>query len=448
MDVKDPRFALTSNGDRFIMGGNGEKYFADPVDAKCVIGPNGEKYLIDIASDLQTPQVSKPLTRGRIDSKDPRFQLDDDGNRFVETIDGDKFYVNPEDDNFVKGADGRNYMLPPNAKYIVSPDAKRKEIVMAGDDPVNESKFPSGGRQSGEFDPIAAIMNRKPIDFKQLPAGTTADQITGEILPRGTTAEKSIRNKLKATAPMNISEDIQSPTRVNIGAINDISYEIPEIRKAEQLINENIYEPHDHRGDVGETAQIKSPTCHRCQQILEENSIVVHIERANAIFHSECFRCYGCNQNLADLLYFYDKDSDQIYCGRDYAKIRGIPRCAACDELIFTKEYCLAEDNNFHIKHFCCFECDTPLVGKNYVMEETQPMCLPCYDHVKANVCVTCERKIGPSETGAQLQDIHFHHTDECFVCKTCRKPLFGGKLMIREGRMYCSVPCYNTSQV
>lgn len=245
----------------------------------------------------------------------------------------------------------------------------------------------------------------------------------------------------------NIPEDVQNPTRVNIGAIDDITYEMPQIRTAEPMTNEHLYDPHDH-GNIGEVGQIKAPTCHRCSKTLEENDIVVHIERANAIFHSECFRCYGCNQNLADLLYFYDQDSDQIYCGRDYAKIRGIPRCTACDELIFTKEYCLAENNNFHIKHFCCFQCDTPLVSQNYLMEDSQPMCLPCFDNLKANICVTCERKIGPEEIGAQLQDIHFHHTDECFVCKTCRKPLSGGKLLIREGQMYCSGPCYNRAQM
>lgn len=86
-------------------------------------------------------------------------------------------------------------MLPPRAKYIVSPDARRKQLVIPGDatDPINESKYASG-HHSAEFDPIAMIKNRTPLDVKQLPLGTTADKtvtpVGAETLPRGTTADK------------------------------------------------------------------------------------------------------------------------------------------------------------------------------------------------------------------------------------------------------------------
>jgi hypothetical protein len=40
---------------------------------------------------------------------------------------------------------------------------------------------------------------------------------------------------------------------------------------------------------------------------------------------------------LADLLYYYE--SGKVYCARDYAAKAKIPRCAACDELIFATEY-------------------------------------------------------------------------------------------------------------
>jgi hypothetical protein len=38
-----------------------------------------------------------------------------------------------------------------------------------------------------------------------------------------------------------------------------------------------------------------------------------------------------------DLLYYYD--SGRIFCARDYAAHAKIPRCNACDELIFAVEY-------------------------------------------------------------------------------------------------------------
>ena len=40
---------------------------------------------------------------------------------------------------------------------------------------------------------------------------------------------------------------------------------------------------------------------------------------------------------LADLLYYYE--AGKVYCARDYAAKANIPRCAACDELIFAAEY-------------------------------------------------------------------------------------------------------------
>ena len=40
---------------------------------------------------------------------------------------------------------------------------------------------------------------------------------------------------------------------------------------------------------------------------------------------------------LADLLYYYE--AGKVYCARDYAAKANIPRCGACDELIFAAEY-------------------------------------------------------------------------------------------------------------
>lgn len=48
-------------------------------------------------------------------------------------------------------------------------------------------------------------------------------------------------------------------------------------------------------------------------------------------------------------------------------------------QLIFVKEYTVAEGQAFHVKHFCCYECDDPLGGKQYVPKDGQPICLPCY---------------------------------------------------------------------
>lgn len=239
---------------------------------------------------------------------------------------------------------------------------------------------------------------------------------------------------------MKIPEDVLNPTHVNIGAINDVAYPTVEVKRAVQHNNEDFEysEPNFELPDPN-----KLLSCHRCKKNFEDEAIVVGIDRSDALFHSSCFKCAGCNQNLADLVYFYHADTDEIYCGRDYAKIRGIPRCKACDELIFVKEYCLAENSTFHVKHFCCFECDTPLAGQDYVVEDAQPVCLPCFEKLKADKCNSCLKVIKPDEQGANLNGVHFHATDECFACKICRKPLLGSKLLLRNNSLYCSGACY-----
>jgi hypothetical protein len=50
-----------------------------------------------------------------------------------------------------------------------------------------------------------------------------------------------------------------------------------------------------------------------------------------------------------------------------------------CLQLIFVKEYTCAEGKAFHVRHFCCYECDTPLGGKQYIPKDDQPMCLECF---------------------------------------------------------------------
>lgn len=50
-----------------------------------------------------------------------------------------------------------------------------------------------------------------------------------------------------------------------------------------------------------------------------------------------------------------------------------------CVQLIFSNEYTQAEGQNWHLKHFCCFDCDCILAGETYVMENDKPVCKPCY---------------------------------------------------------------------
>ncbi len=61
-----------------------------------------------------------------------------------------------------------------------------------------------------------------------------------------------------------------------------------------------------------------------------------------------------------------------------------------CPQLIFSNEYTQAEGQNWHLKHFCCFDCDCILAGETYVMENDKPVCKPCYMKNYAAVRQTC----------------------------------------------------------
>lgn len=244
----------------------------------------------------------------------------------------------------------------------------------------------------------------------------------------------------------NQQQEILQPENVNIGSIKDI---YPDIKTANFGQNENFIEdlPLPSEATYSLVDNIVIPDCHGCKQPFDFNEFAITIEKSSSLYHAGCFKCAGCNQILADNMYFYHKETNNVYCLRDYAKVKGYPRCKGCDELIFTKEYCLTEENTFHLKHFCCLDCDSPLAGQNYLLENSQPICLPCYEKGKAEKCLGCNQIIKPFEEGLTLKDKHFHVRDECFCCRVCSKPLLGKKLMFKNNRLYCSPACYQKDE-
>lgn len=190
-----------------------------------------------------------------------------------------------------------------------------------------------------------------------------------------------------------------------------------------------------------ETHAIK---CNQCNDNIYPGDVAVKAERAgkDVAWHPKCFVCYQCKELLADLVYFFH--SGNVYCARDLAVILKIPRCQACDELIFTKEYTAAEGATFHIKHFCCYQCDTPLAGQQYLPDEktNMPLCLVCYDEFHAEMCQRCGVVIKPTEQGVAWGKIHWHGT--CFVCcgQNCGKSLIGGRFCVKNDMPFCTAAC------
>uniref|UniRef100_A0A8D2PVU9 LIM and cysteine rich domains 1 n=1 Tax=Zosterops lateralis melanops TaxID=1220523 RepID=A0A8D2PVU9_ZOSLA len=54
------------------------------------------------------------------------------------------------------------------------------------------------------------------------------------------------------------------------------------------------------------------------------------------------------------------------------------PRCAGCDELIFSEDYQQVEGLAWHNKHFACLECETLLLGKPFTLAKANLLCTTC----------------------------------------------------------------------
>lgn len=170
--------------------------------------------------------------------------------------------------------------------------------------------------------------------------------------------------------------------------------------------------------------------------------VAIFAERAgqDVCWHPDCFSCWECGEVLEDLLYYYTHGN--LYCGRHFASKMKIPRCEACDELIFSTEYTAAEGKFWHVKHFCCWVCDLPLAGHQYIPVQGMPHCLQCWQSLHGKTCFTCHSLIEPRDQRVSLGDRSWHARPDCFSCWMCGSSLLGGKVCVRENKPLCSSDC------
>ncbi|XP_059476273.1 protein prickle-like isoform X2 [Neocloeon triangulifer] len=193
------------------------------------------------------------------------------------------------------------------------------------------------------------------------------------------------------------------------------------------------------RGCVRQAAS--GGSCGSCSEPLGLSDMCVTASRAgpSVQWHPACFTCCVCNELLVDLIYFHREG--KLYCGRHHAETLK-PRCSACDEIILADECTEAEGRAWHMKHFACFECDTQLGGERYIMRDGRPFCLRCFDNLFAEFCESCGDAIGVDQGQMSHQGQHWHATELCFCCQTCRVSLLGRPFLPRRGSIFCSVGC------
>lgn len=182
-------------------------------------------------------------------------------------------------------------------------------------------------------------------------------------------------------------------------------------------------------------------SCHQCTESMGGGDMAVMASRAGPAhcWHPGCFSCSVCRELLVDLIYFY-RDG-RLFCGRHHAETLK-PRCAACDELILADECTEAEGRAWHMRHFACFECDRVLGGQRYIMRDSRPYCLHCFDAIFSEYCDACGEPIGVDQGQMTHEGQHWHATDGCFCCHTCRTSLLGRPFLPRRGLIFCSIGC------
>ncbi|XP_053108662.1 prickle-like protein 1 [Hemicordylus capensis] len=181
--------------------------------------------------------------------------------------------------------------------------------------------------------------------------------------------------------------------------------------------------------------------CEQCGTKINGGEVAVFASRAGpgVCWHPSCFVCSTCNELLVDLIYFYQ--DGKIHCGRHHAELLK-PRCSACDEIIFADECTEAEGRHWHMKHFCCLECETILGGQRYIMKDGRPFCCGCFESLYAEYCETCGEHIGVDHAQMTYDGQHWHATETCFSCAHCKVSLLGCPFLPKQGQIYCSKSC------
>ncbi|XP_029428052.1 prickle-like protein 4 isoform X2 [Rhinatrema bivittatum] len=176
--------------------------------------------------------------------------------------------------------------------------------------------------------------------------------------------------------------------------------------------------------------------CYQCGRYMKRgNMVAVWASRLgeHCWWHPSCFICAICCQPLLHLIYFHQ--DGEIYCGRHHAELFK-PRCAACDQLIFTEELVEAEGWHWHLEHFRCTDCEEVLGGHRYIMKTGRPYCCDCFQSLDAETCQRCGDHRGLDCEHISYQGQHWHAQSSCFFCDLCQKSLMGSTFTPRDRQL------------
>lgn len=139
-----------------------------------------------------------------------------------------------------------------------------------------------------------------------------------------------------------------------------------------------------------------------------------------------------CGTKLLDIGFV--EEGGFLYCERDYAQ-HFAPHCDKCGQAIIG-ECVNALQKSFHPTCFLCTQCNQPIMGTNFYIEEGKFYCEADWQAMFQTMCHGCEFPIEPGDKWVEAMGKNFH--SECFNCSACQVNLEGQQFCAKNGKPYC----------
>lgn len=176
-----------------------------------------------------------------------------------------------------------------------------------------------------------------------------------------------------------------------------------------------------------------SVRCQICDQYITNIEESITPDGFAEPIHKNCFVCYECARPLEQNN--FKTISDQCVCSRCYETAQS-RLCNDCGKAIIGR-YVTDRHKCFHVPHFKCHECETPLQGRNFIMHHNRYYC-PEHGAAYLRRCAYCKVDVSSDEVEKiRWRNKYFHK--RCFICHICGMP-FQDQTMARSvhGRPHC----------
>ncbi|KAA8909606.1 hypothetical protein TRICI_004441 [Trichomonascus ciferrii] len=177
--------------------------------------------------------------------------------------------------------------------------------------------------------------------------------------------------------------------------------------------------------------RISNNECCICASRLYSNERVVRTDYGT--IHTECFRCHACDQSLEHTQFYFNNETQKIYCHLDYHQLFS-PPCGYCGTPVESNGI-FALDKHWHKGHFFCADCSEPFSETdNYYRKDGDTLCEKCHSEKLAIKCWKCSYKCSPA-----IEALGRTWCSSCFCCEECTTQFADHEFILRQdGTLVC----------